>query len=53
MDVKFLVGKHERKRPFRRPGPRWKGNIKMDVVEEEWEGKAGVILRIGVIGGTF
>jgi hypothetical protein len=48
-----LVGKHGRKRPFRRPRPRWKGNIKMDVDEEGWEGKTGVNLRIGVIGGTF
>jgi hypothetical protein len=30
---KILVGKPERKRPFRRPGLRWEDNIKMDLRE--------------------
>jgi len=41
---KFLVGRSERKRTFRRPRHRWKGNIKMVVDDEGWESKAGVNL---------
>jgi hypothetical protein len=50
---KVLVGKPEGKRSSRRPRPRWKGNIKMDVDDEGWKGKTGMCLRIGVIGRTF
>ena len=28
--------KFERKRPIRRPRPRWENNIKMDIQEMEW-----------------
>jgi hypothetical protein len=31
---KLLVGKTEGKRPPRRPGCRWKNNIKMDLTEK-------------------
>ena len=30
---RVLVGKHERKRPLRRPRRRWEDNIKMDLQE--------------------
>jgi hypothetical protein len=50
---KFLVGKPEGERAFKRPRPRWKGNIKMDVDDERREGKIEMKLRIGIIGGTF
>jgi hypothetical protein len=32
-----LVENPEGKRPFGRPGHRWKDNIKMDLTEIEWE----------------
>jgi hypothetical protein len=33
---KILVGKSEGKRPLRRPGRRWKDNIRMDLREIGW-----------------
>jgi hypothetical protein len=35
---KTLVGKPDRKRPFRRPRLRWDDNIRMDLKELWWEG---------------
>ena len=34
-----LVGKHEGKRPLRRPRSRGKGNIKMGFQEVRWENR--------------
>jgi hypothetical protein len=34
---RLLVGKPEGKRPLGRPRRRWVDNIKIDVVEVEWE----------------
>jgi hypothetical protein len=36
MSYKILVGKPERKRPLRRPWPRWEDNIKMYLKEIVW-----------------
>jgi hypothetical protein len=36
---KILVGKSEGKRPFVRPGSRWKDNIKMNFREKGWKGE--------------
>jgi hypothetical protein len=33
----ILIGKSEGKRPFARPRCRWEGNIRIDIVEIEWE----------------
>jgi hypothetical protein len=35
---KILAGKHEGKRPHRRPSRRWKGNIRPYLREIGWEG---------------
>jgi hypothetical protein len=35
---KILVGKPERKGPFRRPSHRWEDNINMDLNEIGWKG---------------
>jgi hypothetical protein len=39
---KLFVGKHERKRPFERPGCRREDNIRMDLRETEWGGVCGL-----------
>jgi hypothetical protein len=31
--VEFLLGKPEGRRPLRRPGPRWKADMKIDLKE--------------------
>jgi len=36
---RILVGKHEGKRSFERPGQRWEDNIKMDLQEVGCEDK--------------
>jgi hypothetical protein len=35
---KIFVGKPEKKRPLEIPGRRWEDNIKIYVMEIEWEG---------------
>jgi len=36
--MNYMVRKHERKRPLRRPSHRWEDNIRMDFMEMGWEG---------------
>ena len=52
---RVLVRKHEEKRPLGRPRHRWEDNIKMDLLEVEWEGAwTGLIwFRIGTDGGLL
>jgi hypothetical protein len=35
----ILVGKPEGRRPLGRPRRRWVDNIKMDLIEVEWDGR--------------
>jgi hypothetical protein len=35
---RILVGKPEGKRPLGKPRRRWVNNIKMDLIEIEWDG---------------
>jgi hypothetical protein len=36
MHTKFFLENLEGKKPLRRPGHKWKDNIRMDVTEIEW-----------------
>jgi hypothetical protein len=36
--IEILVGKSYGKRPLERPGRRWEDNIKMVLLELDWEG---------------
>ena len=48
---RVLLGKPEERRPLGRPRLRWEDNIKLDVVDVEWEAWSGLILlRIGTGG---
>jgi hypothetical protein len=47
-----LVGKHQGKKPLRRPKRRWEDNIKMDLQEVRRGAWTGLMwLRIGTVGG--
>jgi len=53
-EYKILVGKLEGKKPLRRPWPRWKDNIKLDLQEVGWRARIGLIwLGKGTGGGQL
>jgi hypothetical protein len=44
VDIEFLVGKPEGKRPLGRPRRRWENNIKMDIQEVDFEGMDWIVM---------
>jgi hypothetical protein len=51
MGIQSYRRKHERKKPFGRPRPRWKNNVKMDFKEVGWEALTGLIWLKAWAGG--
>jgi hypothetical protein len=44
VDIEFLVGKPEGKRPLGRPRRRWENNIKTDIQEVDFEGMDWIVM---------
>jgi hypothetical protein len=54
MHNKILVERHEEKTPVGRPGHRWEDNMKMDLMNIQWEGMDWFyVAHEGLMAGSY